>query len=64
MSACGDKSALRGRIALPGLKMWARCPRLLEKEVSRKMRDTASRMLALPIEEVTFFMGGQSRTLF
>ena len=54
MSACGDKSAPRGRIALPGLKMWARCPRLLDEEVSRKMRDTASRMLALPIEEVAF----------
>jgi hypothetical protein len=54
MSACGDKSALQSRIALPGLKMRARCPRLLEEEVSRKMRDTASRMLALPIEEVAF----------
>ena len=54
MSACGDKSALQSRIALAGLKMWARCPRLLDEEVSRKMRDTASRMLALPIEEVAF----------
>jgi hypothetical protein len=42
--AYGDDSALRGRIALPVIK-----------NVSRKMRDTASETLALPFEEVAFF---------
>jgi hypothetical protein len=42
--ACGDDSSLWGRNALPVIK-----------NVSRKMRDTASETLALPFEEVAFF---------
>ena len=55
MNACGDESALRGRIALP-FKAWSGtlqrrpgtgCPSY-DEEVSRKMQDTASGTLALP----------------